>query len=423
MITAEIIIDARYKSKKGYPLKIRVYCDIVGKHKYISLKKYQYGPDIVFDSELRKRVSKLDEEIKFCNDNLYQLDQAKELFEEGIPLDDLDIEIELLEKRLELLRHKKGLKNNIGFIQFTNTLIKERQVLKIPTESYVSARNAVKRVIGDIEDIPINNITNEWIKGFDLFYKDLKKQDSSIKTYLTVIKSIYTEAQSRESLNIKKDDPFIKLRNFKRNKKESQLDISDLRSMYAMDIADIKTSSKFGPERIKQVMDIFLFQYAIGGHDLIDVANLKWTNIKDGRIVFKRYKNRFKKYEGEEVNNMLSDFALLVIEKYGDRKSKRIFSFIPDPTEDMIKYKYYMNTLNLTTFGIIKKLIGSNNDFTTKSTRYLFRTAAGNLLIDSLILMKIQGHTPQGVTFGYQGAINYEVQDKEHQKVLDLVFK
>lgn len=45
MIAAEIILDKRYKGKKGYPIKIRVY-DSFGKekkvkHQYIKLNLYQ----------------------------------------------------------------------------------------------------------------------------------------------------------------------------------------------------------------------------------------------------------------------------------------------------------------------------------------------------------------------------------------------
>lgn len=418
MIRAELILDTRSKSKKGHPIKIRVYDTIHQKHKYIALKIYQENSEIKFDSFLRKRVSDLDEEIKFCNDNLYNIDEALDVIKNGIPMtkDEIDMEIELLEKRLEILRKKKGFKHSIGFVAFTDILINERKKMKLPTVSYTSTKNAVKRFLDTEEDVPLNHITSEWVKVFDLFYKDLGMKDSSIHTYIIVMKAIFTEAQSRSSLNIKKENPFYRLRSFKRNKKESELTTENLITLYKLDKSDLK-------DNIKKAIDIYLFQFAIGGHDLIDVANLKWSNIKNGRIVFKRYKNRFKKYEGKEISNMLSDFALSIIDKYGDKNSDRIFTFIPDPETDIVKYRYFNNTTNISTFRLVKKIIETENHFTTKSTRYLFRTIGGNLLIDSYIMMLLQGHTPQGITFGYQGAINYEIQDKEHQKILDLVFK
>lgn len=54
MIKADIILDTRAKSKKGYPVKIRVYDDIEKAHKYIALKIYQESTELKFDANLRK---------------------------------------------------------------------------------------------------------------------------------------------------------------------------------------------------------------------------------------------------------------------------------------------------------------------------------------------------------------------------------
>ena len=114
-------------------------------------------------------------------------------------------------------------------------------------------------------------------------------------------------------------------------------------------------------------------------------------------------------------------FCIDVIQKYGDKDSDRVFSFLHNPNDKL--YKEQISQFNKVIYKTIGKFSAVSNHFTSKSTRYLFRTTAGNLLIDSLMLMKIQGHTPQGISFGYQGTINYEVQDREHKKILDLVFK
>ena len=53
--------------------------------------------------------------------------------------------------------------------------------------------------------------------------------------------------------------------------------------------------------------------------------------------------------------------------------------------------------------------------------RYIFRTYAGELLIHDLIVTKIQGHRPSGVTYGYQGKISFDVQDREHLKIIDII--
>ena len=39
-----------------------------------------------------------------------------------------------------------------------------------------------------------------------------------------------------------------------------------------------------------------------------------------------------------------------------------------------------------------------------------------------LVLIQLQGHKKQGVTFNYQKKIPNEVLDREHQRILDQLF-
>lgn len=423
MIIAEIVLDKRRITKKGYPVKIRIYDTIAAKNKisnreYISLGIYQNNESLKLTPDLKRREIDLIDQVRYCNENLFNLTQAVNIIKNGIPVDDIDMEIQILEKRLELLRRKKGIEKEIGLIEFTDELIKERLVMNRPIDSYGRTMKRVKEFIA-IEDIPINSITKEWINAFDIYYKGKGLKDTSIHTYIAIIKAIYKEAQSRESLNVKKENPFIKLRAFKKEKRQTSLTVEDLAALQNISEADLKRGNKI---KTLQIIGLILFQFAVGGHDLIDMAVLEWKNINGKRIKFKRYKNRFKASEGEEVDNMLNDYALAYIEKYADKNSERLFTFLYDPRQQPEKYRVQQITLNSSMYPKFSKLIGSQNKFTSKSTRYLFRTAGGNLLIDSYIMMKLQGHTPRGVTFGYQGALNHEVQDREHQKILDLVF-
>lgn len=423
MIIAEIILDTRRKTKKGYPVKIRIYDTIAAKNKnknrqYVRLGVYQNDDILKLSQDLKRREIDLIDQVEYCNNNFFNLTQAVNVIKNGIPVDDIDIEIQTLEKRLELLKNKKGIEKEIGLIEFTEELIRERLVMGTPVDSY---KRTMKRVSEFIvkDDISVNSITKEWINAFDIYYKGKGLKDTSIHTYIAIIKAIFKEAQSRESLNIKKENPFIKLRAFKKEKKQTPLTIKDLAALIGIKEDDIKRGNK---TKTLQIIGLLLFQFAVGGHDLIDMAVLEWKNIYGNRIRFKRYKNRFKASEGEEVDNMLNDYALAYIEKYGDKNSERLFTFLYDPRQYPEKYRIQQITLNSSMYPKFSKLIGSQNKFTSKSTRYLFRTAGGNLLIDSYIMMKLQGHTPRGVTFGYQGALNHEVQDREHQKILDLVF-
>ncbi|WCM42390.1 site-specific integrase [Flavobacterium sp. CBA20B-1] len=427
MISAEIIIDDRRKTKKGFPVKIRIYDSLEKEnspHRYIPLKVYQNSKILKLDSFLKRRYLDLEKEIDYCNKNNLRLNQAFDIILNGIPLDDIESEIKLLEFKLEQLYKKSSIKNKKGFLQFTQELIKERKLLNKDVKAHTTILNILKILIEPEEDFAINDLTKEFLIDLEIKMSERGNKPKTIKTYFTYLSSIYKEAQSRESLNIKKTNPFYKIFIPERRKIEYEISIEDLSKLVNSDFKEVslKNITRVSTvETIKRDIDIFLFQFAIGGHDFIDVANLKWNNIKKNRLVFHRTKNR-NKVSPVEVSVMLSDFANDVIEKYGDKSSERIFSHIPDPNDDYEIYHNFLARLNKSRFKKATQYLGIDTDIKTKAPRYLFRTIAGNLLINDLIIMKIQGHKPQGMTFGYQGAINHQVQDREHKKVLDLVF-
>jgi len=424
MISAEIILDDRRKSKKGYPIKIRIYDSLEKKetpYKYIPLKIYQPGPDINYCAQLKRRSLDLENEIEFCNNNLLKLNDAFDIISNGIPHDDIEIEIAMLKKRLELLESKQKKKSEKMFIEFVDELINERTIKKLNIKAYLAIKGVVQTYIKPKVDFPINNIDREWLINFDLYKMNSGVKDSTVYMYLSMIKTIYTEAQSRPSLNIKEDNPFIKIKAKKPNKRSSDLDFEDLIKIKNIKLEDIKTKSKNGPESVKRIADMLLFQFAIGGHDFVELSMLKWSNIKGKRIIFNRHKNRYKNGI-ESVDVMLNDFALNIIETYGDKSSDRVFTFIPDHVLDYKKYNCFLANINFYVYKTIARTAKIDKAVKSKSTRYIFRTLAGNLLINDFVIMKIQGHKPQGITFGYQGALNREIQDKEHQKILDLVF-
>lgn len=211
----------------------------------------------------------------------------------------------------KLIYLKKGYKNGIGFVEFTKQLIKERELNGKRSDYYENTISVVKRYISPAEDIFINDITNEWLKKFDLFMVSLNYKDSSIESYTIAVKTIYFEAQSRETLNIKKGNPFSKPRQYKWIKKFVDFNIDDMVKLINIKDEDIKTKSKYGIEKIRLIIDLFIFQFCIGGHDFVDIALLTWNKIKDNRIIFNRFKNRYRKMD-PVVNNFLNQFALNV---------------------------------------------------------------------------------------------------------------
>lgn len=408
MIRGEIILDSRYKTKNGYPLRLRLYDGKV--HRHIHLKMYQQKPKLERTQEVKRKEFEIEENLEFINKNGLDINSAMELIGSGKM--SRELEIMLLQKRLSELQGESG----IGLLEFIDIRVKEKRQVGESVRSYLQLKRVVKDYLFLRNDVPINEINYEWLIGF-INSKRATGAKRGVNTYLRGIRAVYKEAQRRESLGIKRDNPFLGLINVSGKKEVPDIKFEDFKKMMVYEPPKSTTERNF--EIIKRNIRLFMFQIAIGGHDYADVANLKWSNIKNGRIKFKRFKNRNKPNGGEVVDNMLSEFALSVIENYGTKNNQRVFSFIPDPNQEKV-YAEYRNRVNRSLKKVCENL--GIEFVTSKTPRYLFRTYAGELLIDTIAIMQIQGHSPQGVSFNYQRALPYEVIDCEHQKVLQLVF-
>lgn len=319
----------------------------------------------------------------------------------------------------QVLFEKENNTTEALLLAFFDVRIMEKKAHNQSYQSYIDVKSVISSFIEPYKDIPINSITYEWLNDFLLFKIKAGSKLGGVMSYLRTLRAVYKEAQRRTSLQVKQDNPFLGIMKTPTPKPVIELQPEQLQISSTF---EAQTSNPKSAAIQKRNLGLLLFQFYIGGHDLIDIALLEWHNIKKNRLVFKRYKNRNKKNGGPIIDNKLFDEALKFINTYGTKNTTRIFSFIPDPIANKTKYTSFRRTYNrsLESISKNKKL---PEYLKSKSTRYLFRTYAGELLIHNLIVMKLQGHTPEGITYNYQGSISHQVVDESHRKIIDYLIE
>lgn len=417
MITAEIILDLRRKTKKGFPVKIRVYDSVIKKHDYVSLKIYQNEESLKSDNLIKQREFELIKELEFVNSRNMSLAESLTIFHNGVPLN--DIEKRILELEAELSRLRSQLKPTMLF-DFSERYIQEKINRKELVRIHRSVLLKFKSFISPKENIAINDLKIELLLDFQNYLSE-NMSEESVNTYFSKFQSIFLAAQNREDLNIKQQNPFKFIKKVNVNKDiDKSISLESLRKLKNYNFENWKWIDK---TKYKMIVDLFLFQIAIGGHDFIDITELKWTNIKNDRISFKRNKNRKLNNGGPLINNKLFPFALEVIEKYGTKENERVFSFIPRPDyeSDNSEYKIHQAGYNRI-LTAIKNKAEIKEEVISKRARYTFNTIAGNLLINRDMIEEIQGHTQSSISHGYYGGTLNEIKDAEHLKVIEAVF-
>ncbi|MGV0847390.1 phage integrase SAM-like domain-containing protein [Empedobacter falsenii] len=417
MITAEIILDLRRKTKKGFPVKIRVYDSVIKKHDYVSLKIYQNEESLKSDNLIKQREFELIKELEFVNSRNMSLAESLTIFHNGVPLN--DIEKRILELEAELSRLRSQLKPTMLF-DFSERYIQEKINRKELVRIHRSVLLKFKSFISPKENIAINDLKIELLLDFQNYLSE-NMSEESVNTYFSKFQSIFLAAQNREDLNIKQQNPFKFIKKVNVNKDiDKSISLDSLKKLKNYNFENWKWIDK---TKYKMIVDLFLFQIAIGGHDFIDITELKWTNIKNDRISFKRNKNRKLNNGGPLINNKLFPFALEVIEKYGTKENERVFSFIPRPDyeSDNSEYKIHQAGYNRI-LTAIKNKAEIKEEVISKRARYTFNTIAGNLLINRDMIEEIQGHTQSSISHGYYGGTLNEIKDAEHMKVIEAVF-
>lgn len=420
-ITASIVLDTRRKTVKGYPIKIRV------QQKYIHLNEFSEAEhwDVSnvntrhpeyrrLSLKLNKRALELLNEVAYCNANKLELDAAVEVIRKG--LQDRDTEIFALKQQIKRLQGATG----SGFLEFFDVRIHEKELSGESTTHYELTKDRLVNYLGAGNDVNLNAITYEWLNGFVLHKLESGTKRGGINSYLETMRAVYKEAQRRESLNVKQDNPFKGV--IKGSKKREIVDLSAEGFKQLLNYRPELAPTKVAAGIQRRNVSLWLFQFAIGGHDYVDIALLKWKDIKNNRVRFKRYKNRNKIDGGNLVDNLLLPFCKAVLDAYGTKETARVFGFIPDPEANYKKYHEYRRNVNRSLKTVCEKL-ALDTVVKTKSPRYLFRSKGGELLIHDLIVMQLMGHKPKDITYKYQNKLPAKIVDKAHLEIVESVFE
>ncbi|MFV9549624.1 phage integrase SAM-like domain-containing protein [Algibacter sp. PT7-4] len=306
----------------------------------------------------------------------------------------------------------------VDLIEFFDIRISEKKSINQSYKAYDDVKASILKYIYPNDDVPINRITYEWLNDYLYFLLKTGCNTGGAMSYLRSFRAVFKEAQRRKSLNVNSGNPFLGIMKASESSNHevvySKNDVLELFKFIPK-----KSTTKKNRILLERNINVLLFQLYIGGHDLVDISLLTWSNIKNNRVRFKRYKNRNKPQGGPLVDNKIIDEAIEIINKYGTKKNDRVFSFIPSPIDMPKQYEYFRRNTNRS----LSKISGTLGipKLSTKSTRYMFRSFSSELEIYDLTVMKIQGHKPKGITFNYQGKVSNKIIDEALLKVIKFI--
>ncbi|APD07980.1 hypothetical protein UJ101_02481 [Flavobacteriaceae bacterium UJ101] len=323
------------------------------------------------------------------------------------------------------------------FVEFVELRISEleKQGKLGNKKVYEKALKEWNKIIGDVEFSEINHSLLTKFKNAkkNQLYKDKNGEvirvgvkNRTIHTYFRTYKACYNEAVNRGLIddkrpfkNITKDIPYSATANRKK-----YLLKKDWKKIEEIQLTDYLSQSR----------DLFLLQFYLGGHDLMDIYYLKKKDIQSGRVYLIRHKLGER---AKIIDVKLTDKAKIIIDRYKCDDDKNEFLFPWPVRYDKKKNKQSLQEnrhLAYTTFSvnhrrdlnIIKDRIEGfqvhpvDGPMGQKIARHSFATIGKRLFIMEDILREIMGHERVGdIDTIYKDKYPEKIRDDAQIKITD----
>lgn len=285
---ANIVFWTHKKNKCGeHPIYIRVIED--RKAKYLSTG-LRAKPEDWNESENRFKVKyrKLED-----NEKANQHIQNNEILEKRLReaeklIKDLILEDKLISSeqvKQELIRNKTiGKESVLKFIDHIADELKKQQKVGTAT-CYKDLKRALIKFIAKSgkSDLAFKEVTILFLKKFEADFKERQVKETGISFYMRTLRAVFNRAIEQRICK-KEMYPFDRYKVSDLNTKTTKRAIPKHEIELLKDYRISEESRKF------HSLNFFLFSYYCWGINFADIASLKWENINNNRLTYRRLK-------------------------------------------------------------------------------------------------------------------------------------
>lgn len=366
-ITVTIQLDKRNQRKDlTYPVKLRVYSTELQKAKL-------YSADRNMTEDTFHEVWKKEKTARAYREDRDYLDKLRiKAVEEANNTDPFSFEA--FERKMN---RKKGDAKNVIY-HYTEKITLLKELGRFGTaETYSLSLRSIKKFIEvqkgrEPQEISFVSITPAFLSRYENYMMTNGKSENTISIYLRALRTIFNSA-------IRENEITQDIYPFGKNKYEVPAGKGVKKALTKNQLKILFESKPEGEEQEK-AKDFWLFSYLCNGMNINDIALLKFNNIVNDTIEFKRAKTKqTAKKSQTTIIVPLHEVAKSIITKYGnDNKNKDNYIF-PILSNDTPREVAKVKIKNFTRFinQHMKKLAISNGlpeEISTYWARHTFAT-------------------------------------------------
>lgn len=292
------------------------------------------------------------------------------------------------------------------FQQFAERIIdqkKEEGHLSLAAK-YRSSLNSLNRYL-EGRQLAFDDITSSQMLGYETYLKKQGLCSNTTSFYMRNLRAIYNQAV-KQGLT-PQNHPFSTV--------YTGIAKTVKRAVNAKEFQQIK-SAKLPPDSFAALSrDIFLFSFYTCGMSLIDIANLKKTDLQGDYLVYCRQKT------GQQIRIHWEPCMQELVNKYHKDDSPYLFSLIAFPGID--EERQYQNRIHLINHHL-KKLgeeLGLSSKLTSYVARHSWASIAKSQNVPVAAISEAMGHTSERTTRIYLKWFDNTLVDSANQKVLSAI--
>lgn len=257
---------------------------------------------------------------------------------------------------------------------------------------YRSSLNAIIAYCGG-EDFTFNEITPEWLKGFEIHLRKRKCSWNTVSTYMRILRAVYNRAvDNNEAKYIPRLFRYVYTGT--RAEHQRALETGDVEKIFA----GLILLSGVNPA-IQRARHFFILMFLMRGMPFVDLAYLRKSDLHGNVITYRRRKT------GRPLSVTLTNEAMRIVRMYmnQDVHSPYLFSFLRSPEGTMEAYREYQ--LALRSFNrqllILGEFLGIPNRLSSYTARHTWATTAYYCEVHPGIISQAMGHSSITVTETY----------------------
>lgn len=269
---------------------------------------------------------------------------------------------------------------------------------------YKTVRNSINNFLNE-KDIPFRQLTYKWLKKYEAWYLGRGNSVNGLSVNLRTLRALLNRA-IKQGIATKENYPFENY-SIKHEKTKKR----------AIKKEDIDKLKAFKPttDRQKRAKDYFFISFYLMGASFIDLAFLRVSDIKDGRIEYRRRKT------GQLHSIKITEPLNVILKKYLKNKKGDTFILNVIKAND-IKKQYVQARDELRRYNRslkeIGQLCGIESTLTSYVARHSFASIANNKNVPLTVISQALGHDNPKTTEVYLSAFNDDTMDEYNELII-----